>query len=85
VRQTTTSWLDHDGPRLAASLSLFILLSLAPLVILSIAIAALAFGRFRLFRELGRQPRFHRHKLRRQRWSRAACRGVSAALRSAIR
>ena len=44
VRQTTTSWLDHDGPRLAASLSLYTLLSLAPLVILSIAIAALAFG-----------------------------------------
>src|SRR5579864_3244834 len=38
------SWLDHDGPRLAASLSLYTLLSLAPLVILSIAIAALAFG-----------------------------------------
>ena len=81
---------DHElarprRSRLAASLSLFILLSLAPLVILSIAIAALAFGRFRLFRELGRQPRFHRHKLRRQRWSRAARHGVSAALRSAIR
>lgn len=44
VRQTTASWLEHDGPRLAASLSLYTLLSLAPLVILSIAIAALAFG-----------------------------------------
>jgi membrane protein len=44
VRQATTSWLEHDGPRLAASLSLYTLLSLAPLVILSIAIAALAFG-----------------------------------------
>ena len=38
------SWLDHDGARLAASLSLYSLLSLAPLVIISIAIASLAFG-----------------------------------------
>ncbi len=45
LRQTFTSWLDHDGPRLAASLSLYSLLSLAPLVILSLAIASLAFGR----------------------------------------
>ncbi len=44
VKQTAGEWLDHDGPRLAASLSLYTLLSLAPLVILSIAIAALAFG-----------------------------------------
>jgi membrane protein len=42
--QTGSKWLEHDGPRLAASLSLYSLLSLAPLVILSIAIAALAFG-----------------------------------------
>lgn len=45
LRQTVTGWLDHEGPRLAASLSLYSLLSLAPLVILSIAIASLAFGR----------------------------------------
>ncbi|HEY6823498.1 MAG TPA: YihY/virulence factor BrkB family protein [Steroidobacteraceae bacterium] len=45
LRQTLNNWLDHDGPRLAASLSLYSLLSLAPLVILSIAIASLAFGR----------------------------------------
>ncbi|HLJ39425.1 MAG TPA: YihY/virulence factor BrkB family protein [Steroidobacteraceae bacterium] len=38
------SWLDHEGPRLAASLSLYSLLSLAPLVILSIAISSFAFG-----------------------------------------
>jgi len=38
------SWLNHEGPRLAASLSLYSLLSLAPLVILSIAISAFAFG-----------------------------------------
>ncbi len=45
LKQTFDSWLDHDGPRLAASLSLYSLLSLAPLVILSIAIASFAFGR----------------------------------------
>lgn len=36
--------MDHEGPRLAASLSLYSLLSLAPLVILSIAISSFAFG-----------------------------------------
>jgi len=45
LKQTWDNWLAHDGPRLAASLSLYSLLSLAPLVILSIAIASLAFGR----------------------------------------
>jgi membrane protein len=45
LKQTTISWLDHEGPRLAASLSFYSLLSLAPLVILTIAIASLAFGR----------------------------------------
>lgn len=45
LKQTWDNWLAHEGPRLAASLSLYSLLSLAPLVILSIAIAALAFGR----------------------------------------
>lgn len=38
------SWLSHEGPRLAASLSLYSLLSLAPLVILSISISSFAFG-----------------------------------------
>jgi len=45
LKQTVLNWLDHDGPRLGASLSLYTLLSLAPLVILSIALASLAFGR----------------------------------------
>jgi membrane protein len=45
LKQTWDNWLTHDGPRLAASLSLYSLLSLAPLVILSIGIASLAFGR----------------------------------------
>jgi membrane protein len=45
LTETTRTWLGHEGPRLAASLSLYSLLSLAPLVILSIAIASFAFGR----------------------------------------
>lgn len=45
LKQTVSNWLDHEGPRLAASLSLYSLLSLAPLVILTIALASLAFGR----------------------------------------
>lgn len=44
LQDTVSSWLHHEGARLAASLSLYSLLSLAPLVILSIAIASLAFG-----------------------------------------
>jgi len=42
---TLSSWLRHEGARLAAALSFYSLLSLAPLVILSIAMASLAFGR----------------------------------------
>jgi membrane protein len=45
LKQTVSNWLDHEGPRLAASLSLYSLLSLAPLVILTMALASLAFGR----------------------------------------
>lgn len=45
LKQATNSWLGHEGGRLAASLSFYSLLSLAPLVILSIAIASLAFGK----------------------------------------
>jgi membrane protein len=44
VRQAVDQWFAHEGPRLAAALSLYSLLSLAPLVILSIAIASIAFG-----------------------------------------
>ena len=45
LKQTAIGWLDHEGPRLAASLSFYSLLSLAPLVILTIAVASLALGR----------------------------------------
>jgi membrane protein len=39
------AWVAHEGARLSASLSLYSLLSLAPLVILSIAIVSLLFDR----------------------------------------
>jgi membrane protein len=45
LKQTVNSWLNHEGARLAAALSFYSLLSLAPLVILSIAMASFAFGR----------------------------------------
>lgn len=45
LAQAAHSWLGHEGPRLAASLSFYSLLSLAPLVIVSIAIASFAVGR----------------------------------------
>ena len=45
LNQTLSGWLGHEGIRLAASLSFYSLLSLAPLVILCIAVGAFAFGR----------------------------------------
>jgi len=45
LRRTFSEWTDHEAPRLAAALSFYTILSLAPLVILVIAVVALAFGR----------------------------------------
>jgi uncharacterized BrkB/YihY/UPF0761 family membrane protein len=45
LKQTVSSWLGHEDLRLAASLSLYSLLYLAPLVILTIAITSLAQAR----------------------------------------
>jgi membrane protein len=44
LRDTVTQWNAHDASRLAASLACYTLLSVAPLVILSVALAGLAFG-----------------------------------------
>ncbi len=44
MRQTFSAWNDHDAQRLAAALAFYTILSLAPLVILVIAVVALAFG-----------------------------------------
>jgi membrane protein len=45
LRNAGLGWLSHEGTRLAASLSLYTLLSLAPLIILTIALTSFAFGR----------------------------------------
>lgn len=44
VRATFDDWNAHEAPRLGAALAFYTLLSLAPLVILATAIAALIFG-----------------------------------------
>ena len=44
LKQTFSAWNGHEVPRLGAALSFYMMLSLAPLVILVIAIASVAFG-----------------------------------------
>jgi membrane protein len=44
LRQSFSEWNDHEAPRLGAALAFYTLLSMAPLVILVIAIVALIFG-----------------------------------------
>jgi membrane protein len=44
LKETGSDWLDDKAPRLAASLALYTLMSLAPLLILAVSIAGLAFG-----------------------------------------
>jgi membrane protein len=44
LKETVVQWQDDEAPRLAASLSLYTLLSLAPLLIVSIAIAGMVLG-----------------------------------------
>lgn len=44
VKETGNDWLDDKAPRLAASLALYTLMSLAPLLILAVSVAGLVFG-----------------------------------------
>jgi membrane protein len=44
LSQTFSAWNEHEAPRLGAALAFYTILSLAPLVILVIAIVALIFG-----------------------------------------
>jgi membrane protein len=44
LSQTFSAWNEHEAPRLGAALAFYTILSLAPLVILVIAIVALVFG-----------------------------------------
>jgi membrane protein len=44
LRETFDAWNEHEAPRLGAALAFYTILSLAPLVILAIAIAGFIFG-----------------------------------------
>ncbi len=44
IRQTATQWNVHNVPRLGAALAFYTMLSLAPLLVVVVAIASLAFG-----------------------------------------
>jgi membrane protein len=44
AKETVSDWLNDDAPRLAASLAFYTLLSLAPVIVIAVAIAGLAFG-----------------------------------------
>ena len=44
LKRTVNAWVDDNAPRLGASLAFYTLLSLAPLLIIVVAVAALVFG-----------------------------------------
>ena len=44
LRETFSDWNEHEAPRLGAALAFYTILSLAPLVILAVGIAALVLG-----------------------------------------
>jgi membrane protein len=43
-RQATAGWIDDNAPRLGASLAFYTLLSLAPIIVIAVALAAVAYG-----------------------------------------
>lgn len=45
IKRTASSWNDVDAPRLGAALAFYTMISTAPLLVLSVAIAGLVFGR----------------------------------------
>ena len=45
VRETASAWSGDNAPRLGASLAFYTLLSLAPLLVVIVAVAAVVFGR----------------------------------------
>jgi membrane protein len=45
MRESASNWSDDNAQRLSASLAFYTLLSLAPLLVVIVAVAALAFGR----------------------------------------
>jgi membrane protein len=44
IKETASDWMSDDAPRLAASLAFYTLLSLAPIIVIAVSIAGLAFG-----------------------------------------
>jgi membrane protein len=44
MKEIVDSWVKHHAPRLAAALAYYTLLSIAPLVVIAVAIAGLVFG-----------------------------------------
>jgi membrane protein len=44
LRRTGAQWWEHESYRLAASLALFTLLSIAPLLVIAVAVAGMVFG-----------------------------------------
>ena len=44
LKETGSDWIDDKAPRLAASLALYTLMSLAPLLVLAVSVAGLMFG-----------------------------------------
>lgn len=55
LRQTVSEWLDDRAPSLAASLALYSLLSLAPVLVIAISVAGLVFGEEAARGEVARQ------------------------------
>lgn len=44
IKETAESWMDHHAARMAAALAYYTLLSIAPLVVIAIAVAGFVFG-----------------------------------------
>jgi membrane protein len=44
IRQAGSEWVEHKAPRLAAALAYYTILSLAPLLVIAVAVAGFAFG-----------------------------------------
>ena len=43
-RQASTEWINDNGPRLGAALAFYTLLSLAPVLVIAVAVAAIGYG-----------------------------------------
>jgi membrane protein len=56
-RQASSDWIDDDAPRLGAAVSFYTLLSLAPVIVIAVALSAVVYGQAaaegRLASELG--------------------------------